>query len=190
MQMKDTKTKTNERELRAVVVPQQYIELIKDNIPENKITEIYEGDKIVHEQQTEYKNTYAINFKKGDAFVKIFTDTVIDLFKEMSSKEFAVALAITPFISYKDGILRYNNKIADVRVISDVLQENYETFRRTISSLEEKGILAKVERQSDTYQNKTKKCIAVNPYIFLKGQDIEKDIINKFKDTKWANLQN
>ena len=136
------------------------------------------------------KNTYAINFKKGDAFVKIFTDTVIDLFKEMSSKEFAVALAITPFISYKDGILRYNNKIADVRVISDVLQENYETFRRTISSLEEKGILAKVERQSDTYQNKTKKCIAVNPYIFLKGQDIEKDIVNKFKDTKWANLQN
>ena len=57
-------------------------------------------------------------------------------------------------------------------------------------SLEEKGILAKVERQSDTYQNKTKKCIAVNPYIFLKGQDIEKDIVNKFKDTKWANLQN
>ena len=120
--------------------------------------------------------------------MKIFTDTVIDLFKEMSSKEFAVALAITPFISYKDGILRYNGKIADVRVISEVLQENYETFRRTISSLEEKGILAKVERQSDTYQNKTKKCIAVNPYIFLKGQDIEKDIVNKFKDTKWANL--
>lgn len=188
MQMKDTKTKSNERELRAVVVPQQYLEFIKDNIPENKITEIYEGDKIVHEQQTEYKNTYAINFKKGDAFVKIFTDTVIDLFKEMSSKEFAVALAITPFISYKDGILRHNGKIADVRVISEVLQENYETFRRTISSLEAKGILAKIEKQSDTYQNKTKKCIAVNPYIFLKGQDIEKDIVNKFKDTKWANL--
>ena len=48
--MKDTKTKTNERELRAVVVPQQYVEFIKENIPENKLTEIYEGDKIVHEQ--------------------------------------------------------------------------------------------------------------------------------------------
>ena len=40
MLMKDTKTKTNERELRAVVVPQQYVEFIKENIPENKLTEM------------------------------------------------------------------------------------------------------------------------------------------------------
>ena len=95
-----------------------------------------------------------------------------------------------PFISYSDGILRYNGKIADGKTISDALGENYETFKRIITSLIKKNILGKVERQSDTYANKKKKCLVVNPYIFLRGQDIEKDIVDMFSGSKWANIGN
>lgn len=154
------------------------------------LNEIYEGDKIVTPKQNEYKTKYAINFKKGDAFVKVYTNPITAMFKELPTKEFAVAMAIMPFISYKDGILRYNGKIADGKTISDALNENYETFKRIITSLIKHEVLARVERQSDTYANKTKRCLVVNPFIFLRGQDVEKDIVEKFKGTKWANVDN
>ena len=149
---------------------------------------IYEGDKIVRQQQDEYKQTHYIGFKKKEAFVKVFTSPIPTLFKELPTKEFAVAMAIMPFISYKDGILKYNNKIADVRTISEQLGENYDVFRKTIASLIKKEVLGKVERQSDTYQNKTKQCICVNPYIYLRGQDLDKEIQEKFVNSKWANI--
>ena len=120
----------------------------------------------------------------------MFTNPITDLFKELPTKEFAVAMAIMPFISYSDGILRYNGKIADGKDISDALGENYETFKRIITSLIKKDILSRVERQSDTYANKKKKCLVVNPYIFLRGQDIEKDIVDLFSGSKWANIEN
>ena len=149
---------------------------------------IYEGDKIVTPKQQEYTQKYITNFQKKEAFVKVFTSPIPTLFKELPTKEFAVAMAIMPFISYKDGILKYNNKIADVRTISEQLGENYDVFRKTIASLIKKDVLAKVERQSDTYQNKTKQCICVNPYIYLRGQDLDREIQEKFVNSKWANI--
>lgn len=149
---------------------------------------LYEGDKIVSRKQNEYTNKYISNFQAKEAFVKVFANPIIVLFKELPTKEFVVAMSIMPFISYKDGILRYNGEIADVRTISDVLGENYEVFRRTINSLIKREILGKIERKSDTYKNKTKKCICVNPFIYLKGQDIEKEIVDIFKFSKWANI--
>ena len=177
--MKDKK-KTTEK-VRVGTVVGEYGEILN---------EIYEGDKIVRQEQDEYKKTHYIGFKKKEAFVKVFTNPITDLFKELPTKEFAVAMALMPFISYNDGILRYNGKIADGKTISDALGENYETFKRIITSLIKKNILGKVERQSDTYANKKKKCLVVNPYIFLRGQDIEKDIVDMFSGSKWANIGN
>ena len=153
------------------------------------LNEIYEGDKIVRQEQNDYKNTHYIGFKKKEAFVKVFVHPITALFKELPTKEYAVTMALMPFISYNDGILRYNGKIVDGKTISDVLGENYETFKRIITSLIKKEILGKVERPSDTYANKTKKCLVVNPFIFLRGQDIEKDIVEMFNGSKWANIE-
>ena len=35
-----------------------------------------------------------------------------------------------------------------------------------------------------------RKCVVVNPYIFLRGQDIDKDIVKIFENSKWANIDN
>lgn len=149
---------------------------------------IYEGDKIVVPKQQEYQNRYITNFQKKEAFIKVFTSPIPMLFKELPTKEFAVAMAIMPFISYKDGVLRYNNKIVDVKTLSEQLGENYDVFRKTIASLVKKEVLGKIELQSDTYQNKTKQCICVNPFIFLRGQDLDKKIHDKFVNSKWATI--
>lgn len=152
------------------------------------LREIYDGDKIISKKQTEYTNKYITNFLKKEAFVKVYTNPIKQLFKELPTKEFAVAMALMPYISYKDGILKINNKITDVKNIADDLNENYDPFRKVVSALIKKEILGKVERQSDTYQNKTKQCICVNPYIFLRGQDVERELAEKFKNSKWANV--
>jgi len=172
-------TNANKEKVRVGTVVGEYGEILG---------EIYEGDKIVRKEQDEYKRKHYISFQKKEAFVKVFTNPITDLFKELPTKEFAVAMAIMPFISYSDGILRYEGKIIDGKEISDLLGENYETFKRVITALIKKGVLNRVVRPSDTYANKTKKCLVVNPYIFLRGQDIEKDIVNLFSDTRWANI--
>lgn len=178
--MKDTKIQNKEK-IRVGTVIDEYGEIIN---------EIYEGDKIVRQEQDEYKKTHIIGFKKKEAFVKVFIHPITALFKELPTKEYAVTMALMPFISYNDGILRYDGKIIDVKTISNILGENYETFKRIIASLIKKEILGKVERPSDTYANKTKKCLVVNPFIFLRGQDIEKDIVALFENSKWANVNN
>lgn len=53
-------------------------------------------------------------------------------------------MAIMPFIYYKDGILKYNNKIVDVKIISEQLGENYDVFRKIISSIIKKEVLGKL----------------------------------------------
>lgn len=152
------------------------------------INQLYEGDKIVTQSQDEYKRNYIINFKKKEAFVKVYTNPITALFKELPTKEFAVAMAIMPFISYKDGILRHEGKIVTIKIISDILCENYDGFKKVFSSLIKKEVVKKVERQSDTNLSKTKQCYVVNPYIFLRGADIEKKIVEQFKGSKWANI--
>lgn len=153
------------------------------------VTEIYEGDKIFRKQQDEYKSNHIIGFKKKEAFVKVFTNPIITMFKELPTKEFAVTMALMPFISYTDGILRYNGRFVDGKEIANILGENYDTLKKIISSLNKKDIIKRIERQSDTYANKTKKCLVVNPYIFLRGQDIELDIVDLFKESKWADIE-
>lgn len=178
--MKDTNIKETER------VQVGYAVSVDGEI----MHEIYEGDKIIRPKQDEYKNTHIIGFKKKEAFVKVYTNPITALYKELPTKEFAVAMSLMPFISYGDGILRYNGKIADGKTISNILCENYDTYKRIITSLIKKDILKRIQRPSDTYANKTKKCLVVNPYIFLRGQDIEKDIVELFKGSKWANITN
>lgn len=174
--MKDTKEK--ERVLVGTVVDEYGVIL----------NHIYEGDKIVTPAQDEYKHKYSINFKKGDAFVKVFTNPIIEVCKELSNSEGKAVLTLLSFISYKDGILRYNNKIVTVKDMADILEENYDAYKRNIAKLFKHDIIRKITRPSDTYANQTKQCIVVNPYIFLRGQDVEKDIVELFSGSKWAKL--
>jgi len=66
---------------------------------------------------------------------------------------------------------------------------DYAAIRKIIPVLEDKKILAKVKRKSDKYADKEKNYMVVNPYLFLRGTDIEKEIVNLFSNSKWANLE-
>ena len=148
--------------------------------------DVYEGDKIVHQSPNQYLENNIINFNRKEAFVKVFTNPVLSLYLALPAKEFSIAMGIIPFISYKDGVLRHEGKIADIKTISDILNENYDSFRKHIKNLIQAQVLARIERPSDVDKSKTRQCLVVNPYIYLRGQDIEKDIVNVFSSSPWS----
>lgn len=150
--------------------------------------ELFPGDKIVKVKQSEYvQNNYA-NFQKGKGFTKTFDSVVMPLYIKLSAKEFAIAMALKPLISYGDGILRYEGKYATSKDISIILQEDYGNIKRNISKLIEYEVLKRIEKPSELRESRKKKCLVANPYIYMRGQDIETDTVKMFMNTYWASL--
>lgn len=151
------------------------------------IDELCAGDRVLHDspEQRELKEKYHLNFNKREEFVKVFTSTLMAVNKELTTKEGSVLLEIIPFISYSDGVLRYNNQIVDLKELSELNDENYDVFRRTISSLIKRGIIAKTKVTSDNSKYVDRTCYVVNPYIFFKGTNLERRFGYLFEDTKW-----
>lgn len=70
----------------------------------------------------------------------------------------------------------------------ELLHEDYDGFRKVIKSLITKEIIKKIDVVSDANKYRTQKAYVVNPYIFFKGTDIQRDILSHFINSKWANL--
>jgi DNA-binding MarR family transcriptional regulator len=153
------------------------------------LTEVYQGDKIVRESQSDYKQKHITNFNEKELFVKVYINPIKELWKTLSIREYAVASALMQFISYKDGILRDNGVAINMKDISRLLEMDYDAIRKIIPVLEKKKILGKVKRKSDKYADKEKNYLVVNPYLFLRGTDIEKEIADMFSSSVWANLK-
>lgn len=151
-------------------------------------TEIYEGDKIVRGSQSDYKAKYITNFNKKELFVKVYINPLEELWNELTIREYAIATALIRFISYKDGILRYNGISINMKDISKLLNMDYDAIRKIFPVLEEKKILSKIKKKSEKYADKEKNYIVVNPYLFLRGTDIEKEVDKIFSDSKWARM--
>lgn len=150
------------------------------------IKDLYTGDKVINSTPSEYAEEYIINFNKKEGFVKMFVNPLVELHRELSTRENSVVMGLIPFISYKDGVLRCDGKILDIKTMSEILDEEYGGFRKTILSLINKEIIKKIDIQSDRDPNKMKKCFVVNPFIFFRGTDMKRDIACYFIDSKWA----
>ena len=149
---------------------------------------LFAGDRIVQSKYDEYNEKYYSNFNKGEIFVKAYINPLLSLNPYLTTREKAVLFEIIPLISYKDGILRHNNQILDLKEMCELLHEEYSGFRRVIKSLIDKEILKKIDVTSDTSKYKTQKAYVVNPYIFFKGTDLQRNVMLLFADSKWANL--
>lgn len=152
------------------------------------IKEVHRGDKIVTSAQQEYLSTHQRNFKKKEGFVKVYINTSIELYKKLTTKELAICIGLMPFISYTDGVLRYNNKITTAKEISELLNEDYSNFSKIIKSLYKKEVIKKIEVTSDINIYRTKKCIVVNPYIFFRGNDVDIRLKELFINSIWADM--
>lgn len=108
------------------------------------------------------------------------------LFQELTTKEFAVAVVISSFVS-DDGIVKHNGKEVTGKDICNMLGENYETFNRVITKLTRKGILGRVRIPDEIFKFHELKHFCANPNIF-DVKNPKKEIVEYFKKYKWDDI--
>jgi hypothetical protein len=142
------------------------------------IDEIREGDRIIRGTSIDlYNNTIELN--KNDSFIKIYTKCMFELSNDISGKESILLTYLLQFVSYQTGILTHSNGVCVTRdYIAKDIKQDKRTVDRTLDGLIRKKILGK---------HRTGKvvCYIVNPYIFMKGNRINKTLAKLFEHSKW-----
>lgn len=145
--------------------------------------EIFEGDrvKVVKAKvEKKEKSEPKVFMNKEEPFIKIFTKPLFELSRSLTGTESQFLNYLIQFIRYDSGILAYSNgrHVTRAAMAKDTgLSKN--TIDRLINSLYDKEILGR---------HKTGRIVTltVNPFIFMRGQAVNKTLYECFKDSKWA----
>lgn len=162
--------------------------IIIDEVTGELITKVNEDAviKIYNTQQKEYDQS----FNDKEDFLKFFVKNCDNLKKNLSFSEIGSLIYISKFICYEDGILRYEGKrtgrVLSIKDLAMLLDENEKSMYRTINNLKNKGVVCICDIGSIYKNEKNKKVIIVNPYIFCRGNTINNTIKALFIKSGWV----
>lgn len=160
--------------------PKKVVAMVVDEYGEI-INEIYEGDRITRADDVYH------NFNKGKSFVKLYGGVITLMRKQLTDRQFSLAVALAEFVCYQDCCLRTgghnNGNPMTNRDIADALDENYNTIREIMRELKAKEVLG-------VFETGGKKFITVNPWIYTRGTDVNKTVMAYFKDSVYAQYSN
>lgn len=154
-------------------------------------TDIYEGDKIVRQNSSKsYKKIITgtdgvINYEKWNLenFYKANSPEIRLLLKDLSQAEKAFLFSIAPYISFDDCHLQYANGVdIGTEDLVKITSFSRSLTYQTITALINKDILYKGK-------NSTNRQFFVNPWLFCKGNRINKVLKTMFKNYKIRVLQ-
>lgn len=135
------------------------------------------------------KDNY-VNFNTGVSFVKLYDNVLEELSEHLTNAEFNFTIRLTKHVSFKDCVLRSNGnpngKVLDAKDLAVLMNMDPSTVRRLISSLIKKGVLGRhiTGCKDDPTQNF--KAITCNPYIFTRGNKVNKTALSLFADSRWG----
>lgn len=118
-----------------------------------------------------------ITYERNNA---VTNENITKLYKELPTKEFAVAMAVIPFVS-EDGTLKYNGKNVDGVQMCELLDDTYRTFKRILHNLCLKGVLGRVRVKSEYSYCIDYRLWVVNPFLYGLS-DAKDEIVAYFKD--------
>lgn len=107
-------------------------------------------------------------------------EIITKLYKELPTKEFAVAMAVIPFVS-EDGTLKHNGKNVDGVQMCELLDDTYRTFKRILHNLCLKGVLGRVRVKSEYSYCIDYRLWVANPFLYGLS-DAKDEIVTYFKD--------
>ena len=146
---------------------------------------IYEGDKIKRQDDKNPLDEKYFGFNKDKNFVKLYSG-ISELKKRLSDREFAVAISLSDFVCYDDCCLREgghgNGNILTMKDLADKLDIKYNNLKVILLSLRKKKILGVF------ITGKNDKTITVNPYIYTRGNNVNKTVITYFENSEWQEL--
>ena len=153
-----------------------------------KLHDFEEGDRLVKKKQIDFLEQYDV--WKVNSFYKGNIDELKEVSKDLTIAESGFLFKILPYINYRDCLLCYSNgKDINQEDLAEITGMSRSQVYRTLESLISKDILYK-GKNSKSFQ------YFVNPWLFVKGNEINKVLKSMFKNykirvlnTRWKNLK-
>lgn len=135
------------------------------------------------------KDNY-VDFNTGVSFVKLYDDVLEELSEHLTNAEFNFTIRLAKHVSFKDCVLRSNGnpngKVLDAKDLAVLMNMDPSTVRRLISSLIKKGVLGRHITGCKDDPTQKFKAITCNPYIFTRGNKVNKTALSLFADSRWG----
>ena len=134
-----------------------------------------------------------LRFMDDTTYIRSFRGNVVLFRQLLTAEETQLALFLQDFVCYNDCILRTNGNKQGNPLTLDMLSSmyglKYDTFRKIMSSLKNKEVVAYHKSGSASPEKNKMKCITLNPYIFCRGMEVDKWISDYFSNSQWANFE-
>lgn len=133
------------------------------------------------------KGKELVKFQPKELFVKLYKRAIDQLGRELSNRDFSWFIRLSPYVRMQDCTLRNNNdEYLNVKQISELLGVNYDNLKTVFRSYEKNGLIKKVKMPSQKDIYKEVNAIVVNPFLYVNGEYVVKEIRDMFTDTKWS----
>lgn len=134
-----------------------------------------------------------VRFMDDTTYIRSFRGNGVLFRQLLTAEETQLALFLQDFACYNDCILRTNGNKQGNPLTLDMLASmyglKYDTFRKIMSSLKNKEVVAYHKSGSASPEKNKMKCITLNPYIFCRGMEVDKWISDYFSNSQWANFE-
>ena len=167
--------------------------LIYDTVTKKFVDEIKPGDKITRLASVEAyrkikESRYTAPYKKtkqdwnSGSFYKGNIEEIRAVMPELDTYEKAFLYSVAPFIGYEDCCIKYDNgRELSFQTLSEISGISTGKLSKVIKSLIDKDILYKGKNSKNTQY-------FVNPWLFYKGNVINKTLKTMFKNYKIRTL--
>lgn len=134
-----------------------------------------------------------VRFMDDTTYIRSFRGNGVLFRQLLTAEETQLALFLQDFVCYNDCILRTNGNKQGNPLTLDMLASmyglKYDTFRKIMSSLKNKEVVAYHKSGNASPEKNKMKCITLNPYIFCRGMEVDKWISDYFSNSQWANFE-
>ena len=149
-------------------------------------------EELFEEPEPEIENN-EVRFMDDTTYIRSFRGNGVLFRQLLTAEETQLALFLQDFVCYNDCILRTNGNKQGNPLTLDMLASmyglKYDTFRKVMSSLKNKEVVAYHKSGSASPEKNKMKCITLNPYIFCRGMEVDKWISDYFSNSQWANFE-
>lgn len=130
--------------------------------------------------EQELINKVEINEK--ESFVKAYVRPMIDLGNSLTGAEMNLVYYMLPYLNYCNGMITANNgrPLAKEKIVRD-LGVNKRQIEKLIKNLKDKQVIG-IHKTGHEVQ------YFMNPWLFMKGQKINRTLHVMFKNTRWAKM--
>lgn len=146
-----------------------------------KLTELYEGDRILRKQTAEYLAD-TVELLPNETYVRLYSRPMFELAKTLTGAEMQFVYYLLSYLSYESGMLRQKNgKPLDRDRMCRDTGLSARSVDRMLASLKEKQVIGRnVTGREVQY--------FMNPYLFMRGKRVNKTLHAMFCRTRWAML--